>query len=79
MAAAARADLSDEHAKAAALWSELVRDVGEHWDYPERALLLVQLRALRRTADAVALCRDSMRPALFRFGFLALRHECQRN
>jgi hypothetical protein len=57
--------------------AELVADPSATWDYPERAALLRNLRALHRKKDAAALCADTLRPAVYRTAFLVLRRLCK--
>ncbi|HEY4239953.1 MAG TPA: protein kinase [Kofleriaceae bacterium] len=77
LAAAARAETSGDRAGAVAILAPLVADPTFSWDYPERAALLRNLRALHRTRDAAALCADTLKPALYRNALLALQYLCR--
>jgi len=76
LAAAAGAELAGDRAHAAELYGELVDDPTPTWDYVERAALLRVLRALGRTKDAAALCADTLKPAMFRYAWFALKRAC---
>ncbi len=78
LADASDAELAGDHARAAAILGELVADPTFAWDYPERAALLRNLRALHRAKDAAALCSDTMKPAIFHTAYLAMRHACKK-
>ncbi|HEY1814744.1 MAG TPA: protein kinase [Kofleriaceae bacterium] len=78
LADAADAVLAKDHVKAAAILGKLVADPSFEWDYPERAQLLHELRALGRRGAIATLCADSTHPALFRPAALALRQQCSR-
>jgi len=54
----------------------LVADPSFTFDYPERALLLRELRRAKRTKDAAALCADTLRPPIVRPAFLVLQAQC---
>jgi len=75
--ASAEAELAGDRAKAAELLQALVADPTLSWDFPERAQLLGDLRALHRTREAAALCDDTARPAIFRAAFLLLQRACR--
>jgi len=76
LADAVEAELDGNRARAVELLGALVADPSPYWDFPERAALLRNLRALGRTAEATALCTDTMRPALFRYAVLAMKRAC---
>jgi predicted Ser/Thr protein kinase/Tfp pilus assembly protein PilF len=76
IAAAITAELAKDNAKAASILAELVADPSFFWDYPERAALARNLRALHRRSDLTALCSDTLHPALFRAAMLAFRRIC---
>jgi predicted Ser/Thr protein kinase/tetratricopeptide (TPR) repeat protein len=78
LADAAEAELARDPARAAAILAELVADPTATWDYPERAALLRTLRAANRPREAKQLCADTLRPAMYRPAFLALRARCRR-
>jgi len=77
LAEASAAELAGDRAKAASILGELVADPTFSWDYPERAALLRNLRALGRTAEADALCSETLEPAVFRLAYTALRRACR--
>ena len=77
LADAARAELAGDRATAVTILSALVADPTFIWDYPERAALLRNLRSLGRTAEAAALCKQTLEPAVFRLAFTALRRACR--
>ena len=77
LAEASAAELAGDRAKAAEILAALVADPSFSWDYPERAALLRNLRALKRKAEARALCADTLEPAVFRLAYTALRHACK--
>jgi len=77
LADAMEAELAGDHRRAADLLAKLVADPTPYWDYPERAALLRNLRALGRTREAKALCADSLRPAIFRYAVLAMKRACR--
>ena len=77
LAEASAAELTGDRAKAATILGELVADPTFSWDYPERAALLRNLRALGRTAEADALCGETLEPAVFRLAYTALRRACR--
>jgi predicted membrane protein len=74
--AAVTAELANDRAKAASIFTELVADPTFFWDYPERAALARNLRALHRLRELTALCADTLHPALFRPAMLAFRRIC---
>ena len=76
IAAAVTAELANDRAKAASILTELVADPTFFWDYPERAALARNLRALHRLRELTALCADTLHPALFRPANLAFRRIC---
>ncbi len=76
LADASDAELAGDRARAVDLLRELVDDPSPSWDFPERAALLRNLRALGRTKEADALCADTLRPAVFRYAFMAMRKLC---
>ncbi len=77
LADAARAEIGGDAAKAATILRELVDDPSASWDYGERAALLRVMRSLRRTADAAALCADTVRPAIYRPALIAMQRACR--
>jgi hypothetical protein len=77
IADAMEAEMAGERARAARILDDLVKDPTPTWDYPERAALLRDLRALHRDADAKALCAATLEPAIFRYAYLALRGKCR--
>jgi predicted Ser/Thr protein kinase/tetratricopeptide (TPR) repeat protein len=77
LADAIEAELAGDHRRAAALLAALVADPTPNWDYPERAALLRNLRALGRWKEAKALCADTLRPAVFRYAFLPMKKLCR--
>jgi tetratricopeptide (TPR) repeat protein len=77
LAEAGAAELAGDRAKAAEILAALVADPSFSWDYPERAALLRNLRALKRKGEASALCADTLEPAVFRLAYTALRHACK--
>jgi predicted Ser/Thr protein kinase len=77
LADASEAELAGKRAKAAAILHELVADPSPFWDFPERAALIRNLRALGRTKEANAVCADTMRPAQFRYAFMQVRQLCK--
>ncbi|MBA3454065.1 MAG: hypothetical protein H0T42_13305, partial [Deltaproteobacteria bacterium] len=76
LAAASAAELDGDFAKAADLFTQLVDDPTFSWDYPERAALIRNLRALKRTKDLADVCTDTLRPAVVRPALLAIRPAC---
>jgi hypothetical protein len=77
LADAIEAEMSGDREKAVKLLDKLVKDPSPYWDYPERVALLRNLRALRRTKEAKALCDDTLRPAIFQWSILPARRACQ--
>lgn len=77
LAAASAAELDGDRAKAADLLGELVADPTFSWDYPERAALIRNLRALGRTKELAAVCDDTLRPAIVRPALLVIRALCR--
>jgi predicted Ser/Thr protein kinase/tetratricopeptide (TPR) repeat protein len=78
LALASEAELAGDRATAAKILASIVADPSFFWDYPERAALVRNLRALHRRTDLAALCEDTVRPALFRPAFLVVRRACAR-
>jgi predicted Ser/Thr protein kinase/tetratricopeptide (TPR) repeat protein len=78
LADASDAELAGDRARAATLLRQLVSDPSPFWDYPERAALVRNLRALGRGKEAEAVCADTMRPAVFRYAFMPMRTLCQK-
>ena len=76
LADAMTAELAGDRAGAAKLLAALVGDPTPTWDYPERAALLRDLRALDRDREARTLCEDTLSPAIWRDAYLALRRPC---
>ncbi|HUJ59957.1 MAG TPA: serine/threonine-protein kinase [Kofleriaceae bacterium] len=76
LADAIEAEMTGDHARAAELLGELVRDPSPFWDYPERMALVRNLRALHRTEDARAVCEDTLHPAVFQLALLPARRFC---
>ena len=56
--------------------AKLIADPSSSWDYPERALLVRELRARGRIAEATAVCADTLRPAVYRTAVIAMRRVC---
>jgi Tfp pilus assembly protein PilF/predicted Ser/Thr protein kinase len=79
LADAADAELAGDRARAVDLLHQIVDDPSPTWDFPERAALLRNLRALGRTNEADALCADTLRPAVFRYAFMAVRKLCAKS
>lgn len=77
LAAASTAELDGNRAKAADLLGELVADPTFSWDYPERAALIRNLGALKRTKERSAVCADTLRPAVARPALLVIRAACR--
>ncbi len=77
LATAMEAELAGDHERAAAILTELVGDPISFWDYPERAALIRNLRALGKHKAVAALCADTLQPAVFRLAFLVVRHDCR--
>jgi predicted Ser/Thr protein kinase len=77
LAIAVHALLDGDAAKGIAGVATLVADPTAYWDYPERALLVRELRAAGRIAEADAVCADSLRPAVFRIAIVSLRQLCE--
>jgi len=77
LADAMEAELAGDRGRATELLAKLVADPSPYWDYPERAALLRNLRALGRTREAKALCADTLRPAIFRYAVLAMKLACR--
>jgi hypothetical protein len=77
LADAMEAELTGDRRRAAELLGKLVANPTPYWDYPERAALLRNLRALGRTEQAKALCADTLRPAVFRYAFLPMKRLCR--
>ena len=77
LADAGAAELAHDHGKAAAILAELVADPTFTWDYPERAALIRNLRALKRSKDVAALCADTVHPAIYRTALPVLRRLCK--
>ncbi len=77
LAGAIEAELATKHAKAAAELTALVDDPTFSWDYPERAALLRNLRAVRDRRAITRLCKDTLKPAIFRPAWFVLRRECR--
>jgi predicted Ser/Thr protein kinase/tetratricopeptide (TPR) repeat protein len=76
LADASDAELAGNRARSVALLRELVNDPSPFWDYPERAALIRNLRALGKTKEADAVCADTMKPAIFRVAFMPVRKLC---
>ena len=77
IADASAAEINGDRKKAVEILQALVDDPTFFWDYPERAALAGNLRALGRRRDLAALCAKTMKPAVFRAAFLALRRVCR--
>ncbi len=77
LADAGAAELADDHGKAVAILAKLVADPTFTWDYPERAALIRNLRALERSKDVAALCADTVHPAIYRTALPVLRRLCK--
>ena len=77
IADASDAELAHDDAKAAAILGELVANPSFGWDYPERAALIRDLRALGRKKDAAAICADTLQPAVYRQALPVLRAACK--
>ena len=77
LVAAASAELANDHAGAAKILRGLVDDPTFTWDYPERAALVRNLMALGRHHDAVAVCADTLRPAVFRAAQVVMQRTCR--
>jgi tRNA A-37 threonylcarbamoyl transferase component Bud32/tetratricopeptide (TPR) repeat protein len=75
--AAASAELSGDRAGAAKILRGLVDDPTFTWDYPERAALVRNLRAMGRHKDAVAVCVDTLHPAVFRAAQVVMQRTCR--
>ncbi|MBA2544010.1 MAG: hypothetical protein H0V17_30485, partial [Deltaproteobacteria bacterium] len=79
LADAAEAEIAGDHAKAAALLLELVANPSPTWDYPERAMLIRNLRAIPKRDDEVAkICNDTLEPAMYRHAFPVVRATCRK-
>jgi len=78
LADASRAELAGKRAEAVAILTDVVGDPTFFWDYPERAALIRNLRALHKTKEAAAVCTATLSPALYRTAYLVLRHTCGR-
>jgi serine/threonine protein kinase len=76
LGAAAAAKLDGRLADAVALYREVIADPSPAWEYPERAELIRDLRTLGRTADAQAVCDDTLHPPVYRVALAALRRLC---
>lgn len=75
--AAAEPEIAGDHAKAAALLAEIVHNPTFTWDYPERAALLRNLRAVDDKPAIAALCKDTLEPAIYHHAFVVLRALCR--
>ncbi|HSN28848.1 MAG TPA: hypothetical protein VLT45_21320, partial [Kofleriaceae bacterium] len=78
IASAVLADLQHDAKTAARHWTDLLYRPSFSWDYPERAALLRDLRALHDSHGIQRVCADTLRPAVFRAAFLVLRAQCAR-
>jgi serine/threonine-protein kinase len=78
LADASTAELAGNHAKAAALLRDLVGNPTFQWDYPERAALIRNLRALHDSKHVEEVCADTLHPAVFRVAYLVLRGMCRK-
>ncbi|HEU0036380.1 MAG TPA: protein kinase [Kofleriaceae bacterium] len=77
LADAMTAEVDGDRERAVTILQELVADPSMTWDYPERAALLRNQRALHRTADAAATCAEAMHPKVVRVALLPLRRLCK--
>jgi predicted Ser/Thr protein kinase len=77
LARATEAELAGDHRRAVALLRALLAEPGVHWDYPERAALLRNLRALRARKEVAQICRELRHPPVFRYAWLPLRASCR--
>ena len=77
LATAIESELAGDRARAAALLAALVDDPSTYWDYPARAALARNLRALGRRRELAQLCDDTMHPAVFHYAWLGLRRICR--
>jgi predicted Ser/Thr protein kinase/tetratricopeptide (TPR) repeat protein len=78
IADASTAELAGNRRRAVAILQALIDDPTFFWDYPERAALARNLRALGRRRELAELCAQTLKPAVFRVAFLALRRVCRR-
>ncbi len=78
VADAIAAELAGDRESAVTTMHAIVADPSANFDYPERAALLRELLAVKRTDDAKQLCEDTARPPRFRFAFLVVRGACRR-
>ena len=74
--AAAEAEIAGDHRAAAAILSEVVHNPTYTWDYPERAALLRNLRAIGDKPAIAALCTDTLEPAIYHHAFVVLKAQC---
>jgi hypothetical protein len=75
--AASEAELAGDRETAVKMLAELVANPSFSWDYPERAALIRNLRALKRKKEVAALCADTERPAIWRVAYLVVRARCK--
>ncbi len=76
LGAAIEASLRGDHAAAASGLQQQVADPTFTFDFPERAALLRELTALRRSKDIAALCADTLQPPIVRPAFVVVRARC---
>jgi tRNA A-37 threonylcarbamoyl transferase component Bud32/tetratricopeptide (TPR) repeat protein len=77
LAKAVAAELRGDHASAIAILTPLVREPTGGWEYPERAALIRNLAAARRTTELRAECAALSRPPIFRWSLLPLQRACK--
>jgi predicted Ser/Thr protein kinase/tetratricopeptide (TPR) repeat protein len=73
---ATAAELAGDHARAVEILERLVANPSTNWDYPERAALFRNLRALGRAERIRTLCEDLRAPKVFRYAWIPLRAGC---
>jgi hypothetical protein len=77
-ATAIEAELAGDHARAIELLRPLVRDPSAGWEYGERAALIRNLAAAKRTTELADECKILTRPPIFRPAWIPLTRICKR-
>ncbi|HEU0034387.1 MAG TPA: serine/threonine-protein kinase [Kofleriaceae bacterium] len=77
VADAMEAEVAGDHRRAIEILRGLVDDPATFWDYPERAALIRNLRAIGDVAGARAVCEQLRQPAVFRWAWIPLHRICE--
>ena len=77
-AEAITAEMDGDHARALAVWRELLAEPYETGDYLPRFALARNLQALGRRSELAAVCRDMTRPAVYRTSLVNFLAACRR-